>query len=397
MGLGIIRRVACAVSGGVDSAVAAYLLKRRGFDVVGIYMVSIIGNFQEVFRVSCNINWDDVEEGRSTCPRTKDESDAAEVCRHLDIQFCTVNFVREYWNNIFTYLLDNYTRGRTVVPDVLCNKIVKFDLLHQYAFEKLGVDAVATGHYVRTTWGEYLEKRDDHSAVKLLCGTDPLKDQSYFLCGLTQSQLKRSMFPIGKLTKTDVRSIANELNLKVANKPESMGICFIGKRKNFSEFLDQYLEKHPGTIKLIGSGEVLGYHDGIHHFNIGKHIRSGPKFPQSSLRFYVADLDSVTNTVWACKGVNHPSLFATEFIIKEPLWIANSPFNDSDNAVVNFRCQRTHPAFRCHLSRIEKGVLSVVPDNPVRAAAPGQMCVLYRYDECLGGSEILKIKRTLFL
>ncbi|VDD88027.1 unnamed protein product [Enterobius vermicularis] len=383
--MGVIRRVACAVSGGVDSAVSAYLLSKKGFDVVGVYM----------------INWDNVEEGTTTCPRTKDEADAYEVCRKLDIKCYTVNFVQEYWNHIFSYallvnyLLKNYVEGRTVVPDILCNNIIKFDLLHKYAFEKLHVDAVATGHFVRTTCGNYLEEGDPKNGVRLLTGLDPLKDQSYFLCGLTQSQLKRSMFPVGSLIKTQVRSIAKSAGLSVWDKAESMGICFIGKRKNFSSFLDQYLEKNEGVIRNVEDGNELAKHNGIHHFNIGKRIQVDPSVCQFSMGFYVTSLDYRSKTVWACNGVNHPSLYAKEFIIKEPSWIADSPFQNSNTATVDFRCQRTHPAFRCTIILCPDGNLRVLPKNPVRAAAPGQMCVIYRGEECLGGSEILEINKFI--
>ncbi|EYC43233.1 hypothetical protein Y032_0499g2563 [Ancylostoma ceylanicum] len=217
-------RVAVGMSGGVDSAVAAWLLKKKGFDVLGVYM----------------INWDHVEEGTSSCPRTKDEADARRVCEKLDIPFTTVNFVKEYWNEVFVKMLDNYRRGRTVVPDIACNSHIKFDHLHQYAIENLAADFIATGHYASTSYGDFQEKREQGSGIRLLCGVDTLKDQTYFLCSLRQEQLRRAMFPVGSLTKTKVRQIARDQGFDdIADKPESMGICFVGKRKNFEGFIDQ--------------------------------------------------------------------------------------------------------------------------------------------------------------
>ncbi|KAK6024010.1 tRNA methyl transferase [Ostertagia ostertagi] len=220
-------RVAVGISGGVDSAVAAWLLKKKGFDVVGVYM----------------INWDPVEEGSATCPRTKDEADARHVCEKINIPFSTVNFVKEYWNDVFVTMLENYRRGRTVVPDIACNRHIKFDRLHRHAIDELGADLVATGHYASTSYGDFQEKRQPESST------------------LNQEQLKRALFPLGSFTKTEVRRIAREQGLhEIAEKPESMGICFVGKRKNFEDFLDQYIEPCPGEILTL-DGRHIGHHE----------------------------------------------------------------------------------------------------------------------------------------
>lgn len=378
--MSVVRRVACALSGGVDSAVAALLLKRNGFDVVGVYMV----------------NWDQVEEGVNDCPRTKDEADARKVCVRLGIEFHVVDFTREYWNDVFMNMLENYRRGLTVVSDVMCNRIVKFDHLHRYAFQKLCVDAVATGHFARTNLGDFLERRSMTNVARLLMSADPLKDQTYFLSTLTQKQLRRSMFPVGSMTKPQVRQLAAGANLtEVLNKPESMGICFIGKRKSFDSFLDQYIEPVSGLIRNVDTGRVIGEHSGIHHFTLGKRIRLPPEVIQSPLGFFVASTDFASQTVWACEGSLHPLLFATEFVVSEPEWIAESPLMKSESVLVDFRCQRTHPAFECVLSRLENGFLKVVPKNPIRAAAPGQTCVFYLSDECLGSGRIENVITTL--
>uniref|UniRef100_A0A0K0CVK6 tRNA-5-taurinomethyluridine 2-sulfurtransferase n=1 Tax=Angiostrongylus cantonensis TaxID=6313 RepID=A0A0K0CVK6_ANGCA len=231
-------RVAVGLSGGVDSAVATWILKKRGFDVIGVYMNS----------------WDHIEEGNSSCPQTKDEADARYVCEKLHIPFTTVNFVKEYWN----------------------------ERLHNHAIDKLGADLVATGHY---------------ASVKLLCSADPLKDQTPFLCTLQQKQLRRALFPIGSLTKTQVRHIAREQGLgSIADKPESMGICFVGKRRNFDSFIDQYIEPRPGKIITLEE-KFIGHHNGVHHFTLGKRIG----VHGCHLGYFVAHIDVEKDTIYAVR------------------------------------------------------------------------------------------------
>ncbi|KAL3981701.1 tRNA methyl transferase family protein [Acanthocheilonema viteae] len=375
-----IRKVVCAISGGVDSAVSAYLLRKRGFNVIGVHMV----------------NWDRVEEGSGKCPQSVDEKDAEKVCSHLQIPYYVINFVDKYWNEIFTYLLDNYRRGRTVVSDVLCNKTIKFDQFHKYAFDELQADAVATGHFARTSFGDFLEERLETGLIRLLAAVDPIKDQTFFLSTLTQSQLRRSMFPVGSLTKQQVRQIAVDIGMaEIAEKPESMGLCFIGKRKRFDAFIDQYIEPVVGPVKDIDTGKVVFEHKGIHHYTIGKRITMVPDHCQSAVGLFVAGLDGKTQTVWVCQGSHHPALFACEFVVEEPLWISECPINDTGTIKTEFRCQRTHPALLCEVTRLEKGLLKVKPYNPIRAAAPGQFCVFYNDNECLGGGEIQYVVTTL--
>ncbi|KAJ1358324.1 hypothetical protein KIN20_016731 [Parelaphostrongylus tenuis] len=315
-------RVAVGLSGGVDSAVSAWLLKKRGFDVVGVYMN----------------NWDHIEEGVSSCPRTKDEADARYVCEKLRIPFTIVNFVKEYWNEVFTKMLENYRRARTVVPDVICNREIKFERLHNYAIDELGADLIATGHYASTSFDPQITTHcgDSAEGVKLLCSADPLKDQTPFLCTLQQKQLRRAMFPVGSLTKTQVRQIAREQGLaSVADKAESMGICFVGKRKDFDSFIDQ------------------------------------------------------------CEGSYHPCLYATAFCVLEPQWIDENPLSGNDVVTLECRIQRTHVPIRCEVQRLGQSCLTVRPVFPLRAVADGQMCVFYRGRECLGGGEVQYVISTL--
>ncbi|KAK6749657.1 hypothetical protein RB195_001956 [Necator americanus] len=368
-------RVAVGMSGGVDSAVAAWLLKKRGFNVTGVYM----------------INWDHVEEGSVTCPRTKDEADARRVCEKLDIPFATVNFVKEYWNEVFIKMVDNYRRGRTVVPDIACNSRIKFEHLHHYVIENLGADFIATGHYASTSLGDFQEKRETGSGIRLLCGTDPLKDQTYFLCTLRQEQLRRAMFPIGSLTKTKVRQIARQQGLdEVADKAESMGICFVGKRKDFEGFIDQYIEPRTGKILTV-DGKYIGQHEGVHHFTLGKRIA----IQGCHLGYFVAKINAASNIVYACEGSYHPCLYATDFCVQEPQWIERNPLLGVDEAVLECRIQRGHPPVTCLLRRINRDHLSVRPAIPLRAVADGQTCVFYSNKECLGGSEVQWVTSTL--
>uniref|UniRef100_A0A1I7UCX7 tRNA-5-taurinomethyluridine 2-sulfurtransferase n=1 Tax=Caenorhabditis tropicalis TaxID=1561998 RepID=A0A1I7UCX7_9PELO len=193
------------MSGGVDSAVSAFLLKKKGFDVIGVHM----------------INWDTQEEGTSQCSRSKDESDAKDICNRLNIPFHTVNFVKEYWNDVFLRFLENYKRGRTTVPDIDCNQSIKFDAFHKIAQDKFDADFIATGHYATTNYGDFQQNRNSSEKIRLLAGRDPLKDQTFFLCTVTQKQLNRAMFPLGSLEKSEVKRIAEEQGFhRVAQKPE---------------------------------------------------------------------------------------------------------------------------------------------------------------------------------
>ncbi|TMS37594.1 hypothetical protein L596_004493 [Steinernema carpocapsae] len=365
------------MSGGVDSAVSAFLLKERGFDVVGVYMV----------------NWDHVDEGSTHCPRTKDQADAQTVCDQLGIKLHVVNFVKEYWTNVFTPFLTNYRLGRTVVSDIACNTVIKFDLLHQYAFGELHVDAVATGHFARTSQGDFLEKSSGGKPVHLITPVDPLKDQTYFLSGLKSEQLQRSMFPVGSLLKTQVRTIAeNERCLStVAKKAESMGICFVGKRKNFESFLDQYIEPKPGVIMDKRSGIIVSDHKGLHHFTLGKRVRVKPEVCQSPDGLFVCELDPESNTVYVCRGSANPLLYACSFIIEGINWISGTV----SKRTLSFRLQRTHPVLPCEVIHLSEGKSRVIPLYPIRAAAPGQTCVFYENDICLGGGQIVEVSETL--
>ncbi|XP_030671209.1 mitochondrial tRNA-specific 2-thiouridylase 1 isoform X4 [Nomascus leucogenys] len=255
-----VRHVVCAVSGGVDSAVAALLLRRRGYQVTGVFMK----------------NWDSLDE-HGVCTADKDCEDAYRVCQILDIPFHQVSYVKEYWNDVFSDFLNEYEKGRTPNPDIVCNKHIKFSCFFHYAVDNLGADAIATGHYARTSLedeevfqqkhikkpeGLFRNRFEVRNAVKLLQAADSFKDQTFFLSQVSQDALRRTIFPLGGLTKAFVKKIAAENRLHhVLQKKESMGMCFIGKR-NFEHFLLQYLQPRPGHFISIEDNKVLGTHKG---------------------------------------------------------------------------------------------------------------------------------------
>ena len=235
-------RIAVGMSGGVDSAVSALLLKEQGYEVLGIFMK----------------NWDEQDED-GVCTAAEDYDDVRAVCDQIGIPYYSVNFEKDYWERVFSYFLREYKAGRTPNPDVLCNREIKFAAFLDFCL-KMGAQAMATGHYARLS-------RED-GRVHLLKGVDPAKDQSYFLCMLSQDQLKKAMFPIGGLKKTEVRRIAKDQGLKVAEKKYSTGICFIGERK-FREFLKKYLPAQPGEMRTL-SGEYIGVHQGLMYYTLGQ-------------------------------------------------------------------------------------------------------------------------------
>ena len=249
-----MKRVVLGLSGGVDSAVAAYLLKKQGYEVICVFMRNwdsslnndILGN---------PTNDDDV------CPQEKDYQDAQAVATHLGLEIRRVDFIKEYWDQVFTYFLEEYAKGRTPNPDILCNKHIKFKAFLDYA-KSIDADYIATGHYARVVHTEGEES-------VMLRGVDNNKDQTYFLCQLNQNQLNNSLFPIGELTKPEVRRIAEELDLPVAHKKDSTGICFIGER-DFREFLKNYIPAKSGKMVDIVSKKVIGDHQGIMYYTIGQ-------------------------------------------------------------------------------------------------------------------------------
>jgi len=363
-------RIACGVSGGVDSSVAALLLKKKGYDVVGAFMR----------------NWDGKDE-TGVCAADKDAEDAERTCKLIGIPFLEVNFVKEYWNLVFENLIDEYQKGITPNPDILCNYRIKFDLFFTHAQEKLGADYIATGHYARTSIGENFDLVNSSTGVQLLQAEDSSKDQTFFLSHIQQSSLSRSVFPLGDLLKTDVRQIASEAGLDhVASRPDSTGICFIGKRR-FQNFIDQYITKNPGPFIDVDTREEVGRHEGIHMWTLGQRCRLGG-FRKP---YFIASKDPETQTIFVASGTEHPALYSDSFNTGHPHWIHSIPTELSRNNSFDcwFRFQHTKPLVRVRIELHPLG-MKVTLQEPIRALTPGQYAVFYLDKECLGCARILQ-------
>ena len=272
-------KVVVGMSGGVDSSVAAILLKKMGYEVIGLFMRNWDSTINNDFLGNPN-DLNDI------CPQEKDYNDALKVCEKLNIPLKRVNFVKEYWDYVFTYFLDELKKGRTPNPDIMCNKYIKFDMFAKEAF-KLGADFIATGHYARLIDG------------KLYKGLDKNKDQSYFLSQVSRKQLEKVLFPVGEMEKSEVRKIAHEYGLITADKKDSTGICFIGER-NFKHFLENYLPNNPGDIVNIDTNEVLGKHNGLMYYTIGQ--RRGLNIGGTKDRLFVCKKDLKKNILYVAMG-----------------------------------------------------------------------------------------------
>lgn len=351
-------RITVGMSGGVDSSVAAWLLKQEGHEVTGIYMV----------------NWEEEDE-TGVCTAADDYDDVRRCCDVIDIPYYTVNFSKEYRERVFSVFLEEYEAGRTPNPDVLCNSEIKFNAFLDFAL-KTDAEALATGHYCQLT--------HTGDGVKLLRGADDNKDQTYFLCGLTQTQLERAMFPIGALKKNRVRELAQKAGLPTAAKKDSTGICFIGER-NFSRFIGQYIKKSVGSMVDIDSGKVMAQHEGLFHYTIGQRKGIGIGGSGNGEPWFVAKKDPATGTLYICQGKNHPALYSGGLIAGKMNWIAGGAPAKQFDCTVKFRYRQKDVP--CHVE-VEGERIAVRFDAPQRAVTPGQYAVLYQGEECLGGGVI---------
>jgi tRNA-specific 2-thiouridylase len=353
------QKIIVGLSGGVDSAVSAYLLKEQGHMIEAVFMK----------------NWEG-DDSAEFCPAAQDMADAQAVCDKLGIPLHTVNFANEYWERVFAYFLVEYRAGRTPNPDILCNKEIKFRAFLDYAKQR-GADFIATGHYVRT-------KQEDNDCY-LLKGSDPLKDQSYFLHALTAAQLAQSIFPVGNLPKTEVRALAQKIGLGNATKKDSTGICFIGERK-FKTFLNEYLPAQPGNIEAL-DGEMIGKHDGLMFYTIGQRqgLQIGGQKNKAELPWFVAKKDLTRNVLIVVQG-EHSGLLQDSLIIKSPHWI-NGESNFPLHISAKIRYRQSDQV--CTVSKIDNDHCRVDFDTPQRAVAPGQFAVFYDDDICLGGGAIV--------
>jgi tRNA-specific 2-thiouridylase len=348
------KRVVCGMSGGVDSAVAAYLLKKQGFDVIGVFMK----------------NWQDDGEH---CSAAEDYEDVKSICSSIDIPYYTVNFEKEYYDRVFSYFLEEYRRGRTPNPDVLCNSEIKFAAFLDYA-KRLGAQKLATGHYARTG-GAF--------GAKLFKAADLTKDQTYFLCLLSKSQIESAMFPVGDMQKSEVRQTAASLGLKVAQKKDSTGICFIGERK-FREFLAGFLPAQPGDIKTP-DGRIVGTHQGVIYYTLGQRrgLGIGGHAKGSGERWFVVGKDVQNNILYVEQGETD-ALYSRALFATDMSYIDGRPPGEYE-CYAKFRYrqsdQRVHVIPRSGGEYIEFA-------KRQRAVTPGQYVALYQGDECLGGGVI---------
>ncbi len=354
-------RVVVGMSGGVDSSVAALLLKQQGYDVIGIFMK----------------NWDDTDEF-GVCTATEDYDDVIRVCNQIGIPYYAVNFEKQYWEKVFTYFLDEYKAGRTPNPDVMCNKEIKFKAFLEHAIS-LGADYLATGHYAR------VEERDGE--VKMLRGVDENKDQTYFLNQLTQEQLEKVMFPIGDIEKSKVREIAKEANLATATKKDSTGICFIGER-NFKEFLSNYLPAQPGNMETF-DGEIMGKHDGLMYYTIGQ--RHGLGIGGAGDPWFVIGKDLERNVLYVGQNFHNDMLYSDSITAVNVSWVSNKEKPETFDCTAKFRYRQPDNKVTVHL--LEDGKAKVIFHEPIRAVTPGQAVVFYNGDECLGGGTIDEVYR----
>ena len=359
-----MKKVVIGMSGGVDSSVAAILLKQQGYEVIGLFMRNWDSSINNDYLGNPNLN-------NNICPQEDDYNDAMSVCKKLDIPLHRIDFVKEYWDYVFTYFLDELKKGRTPNPDIMCNKYIKFDYFIKEA-RKLGADYIATGHYARIKDGKLLRAVDDN------------KDQTYFLSEVSKEQFKDVLFPIGDLVKSEVRKIAMEYDLVTAKKKDSTGICFIGER-NFKEFLKNYLPTKPGNVVDIKTNKILGTHQGLMYYTIGQ--RKGLNIGGNTDKLFVVGKNLKDNILYVSMG------FDNEYLKSDCCLVSNFNFISDD------RPSTCTAKFRYRQKDIDVSVEYLdnnqikVHYKDVKAVTPGQACVLYNGLECIGGGIIEEVSK----
>lgn len=358
-----MKKVVIGMSGGVDSSVAAILLKEQGYDVVGLFMRNWDASLNNDILGNPTLN-------DSVCPQEQDYNDALKVCEQIGIPLCRIDFVKEYWDYVFTYFLEELKLGRTPNPDIMCNKYIKFDMFVKEA-EKLGADYIATGHYAQIVDG------------KLLKAIDQNKDQTYFLSQLSKEQISNVLFPIGNLEKYEVRQIAKKYGLITAAKKDSTGICFIGER-NFTKFLKNYLPSIPGKIKNIETGEILGDHIGLMYYTIGQ--RKGLNLGGHNDRMFVVGKDLKENILYVAFGEQNLYLYSDSAVVDTINWIGNEK---PSQCRAKFRYRQ--PDNLVELEYLDERHILVKYPQGIKAVTPGQACVFYDNDECIGGGFVKEV------
>lgn len=356
------KKVVVGLSGGVDSSVAAYLLKKQGYEVIGLFMR----------------NWDsmlnnDIEGNPNSgpiCPQEEDYNDAVAVAKHLGIEIHRIDFIKEYWDDVFTYFLEELKKGRTPNPDLMCNKYIKFDLFKKEA-RRLGADYIATGHYARYENGQ------------LLRGIDDNKDQTYFLAQVARENFEDVLFPIGDISKPEVRQIAEEIGIPVAKKKDSTGICFIGER-NYQKFLHNYLAPNPGNIIDISTMENIGTHTGLMNYTIGQRRNVGLSGDKD--KHYVVGKNVQKNELYIAFGEDSEYLYSDACTISNVNWLSDKI---PSTCTAKFRYRSKDVPVK--LMKIDDNNWKVSYKDMTTGVTPGQACVLYDGEVCLGSGIINEI------
>ncbi len=359
------KKVVIGMSGGVDSSVAAIQLLKQGYEVIGLFMR----------------NWDSFTNGElngpvgetGICPQEEDYNDAKKVCDQLGIPLHRKDFVKEYYDYVFQYFLDELKKGRTPNPDIMCNKYIKFDMFAKEA-KKLGADYIATGHYARIKDGKLLRAFDDN------------KDQTYFLSQVSKEQLQNVLFPIGDMIKPEVRKIADEYGLVTAKKKDSTGICFIGER-NLTHFLKNYLPNQPGKIVNIETGEEVGKHIGLMYYTIGQ--RRGLDIGGTQERMFVVGKNLKDNILYICIGEDNDYLISDACLIEDVNYLEDEKIT---NCTAKFRYRQKDVDVQ--LEYLDSGEILVHYPQGEKRVTPGQACVLYHGEECLGGGIIKEVYKN---
>ena len=366
-------KVLIGLSGGVDSAVAAYLLKKQGHDVTACFMRNWDALANNDYLGNPTINNDQ-------CPQEKDYDDAVKVAEKLGIKLLRHDYIKEYWDNVFSYLIREYEVGRTPNPDIFCNKYVKFGPFLDFAKEQ-GFDMIAMGHYAKRV--------EENGKVYLYKAHDRNKDQSYFLSQIDQRQVSACLFPLGDIDKDEVRKIAHELNLtSVMDKKDSTGICFIGER-NFREFLKNYIPAQKGDIIDIETGRVIGQHHGAMYYTSGqrKGLGIGGISGEEAKGWFIAKKDVKKNILYVASGDENEYLFSDRCTVGNLNWITDIP-KEGKHLSAKFRYRQEDKGVTIHF--VDKDKIELIYDEPYKAVTPGQAAVLYDEDICLGGGLIDK-------
>ncbi|MBR0419055.1 MAG: tRNA 2-thiouridine(34) synthase MnmA [Erysipelotrichaceae bacterium] len=362
-------KVLVGLSGGVDSAIAAYLLKQAGYEVTCCFMR----------------NWDSALNndilgnntlGNDICPQEEDYNDAKAVADKLGLELLRSDYIEEYWNYVFKNFIDEYQKGRTPNPDILCNKYIKFDYFLRFA-EENGFDKIATGHYFKSI--------ETDEGIRYYKAADLNKDQSYFLAQVDKKALDKCLFPLGDIDKTEVRSLAHELDLVIADKKDSTGICFIGER-NFREFLKNYIPMKPGKIIDIDTLEEIGEHEGVYYYTIGQ--RKGFGVGGNRGPYFCVGKDVVKNELYLTSINNEDYLYSDSALIKDINWIGEL---NSEDIQCKFRYRQADN--EVNIQKLDETSAVLTYPDKIRSVTPGQQAVFYKDGELLGGGVIETVYR----